>query len=120
VIDELALEIPRLYTRDKSVGDPNKLMPLFGIGAALSALCLNAKVHAVVPSAWKGQSAKPAHVHDHEYVITTRVKERLTPEELKVIDWTDSIKKSYDIADAVAIGLHHLGRFERHRVLARE
>lgn len=121
-VREIAAEVPQIYSRGggKTKADPNQLVPLFGISAALSALYPEAKVIDVQPSTWKGQSSKPEHVDDHEYVITTRVKERLSADELAVIDWTGSVKHSYDVADAIGISLYALGRFERRRAFARE
>ncbi len=130
-VDVLALEIPQIYQRagGTSKGDPNLLISLFGIGAALAALLPDAEVIYGVPKSWKGTTKKP-EIAKGKYIITTLVKERLAPEELAMIEWptvlskkavTDADRKrDWDVADALGVGLHWLGRFERTRVYARE
>lgn len=119
--DVLALEVPQIYQRaaGKSKGDPNKIMPLFGVGAALAALFPEAEVRFGTPHDWKGGVKKPKNVKE-PYAIQVRVLERLTEAEKKQIAWPTSIKQTYDVVDAIGIGLHHLGRFERRRIFARE
>ena len=121
---ELAVEIPQIYGRGggKTKGDPNYLLPLFGVQCAIAMLLrTHAKVTAYKPADWKGSTSKPLRQDGKvEYVITRRVKERLSADELKCVDWTQSVKHSWDVADAVALGLHHLGRFDRVRKFARE
>lgn len=117
----LALEIPQIYQRaaGKSKGDPNKIMPLFGIGAALAALFPVTVVHFGTPHDWKGGVKKPKSVKE-PYPIKAKVIDRLSDEEERTVAWPTNGKKEWDVVDAVGIGLHHLGRFERHRAFARE
>lgn len=119
--DVLALEVPQIYARaaGKSKGDPNKIMPLFGIGVALAALLPRSEVRFGVPHDWKGGVKKPKSVKD-TYAIEVRVLERLSMAEQAVISWPTNGRQVWDVVDAIGIGLHHLGRFERHRVLARQ
>ncbi len=119
--DVLALEVPQIYQRaaGKSKGDPNKIMPLFGIGAALAALFPVAKVMYGVPHDWKGGVSKPKTTKT-VYAVKPRVLDRLSPDEQNVIEWPTSVKKEWDVVDALGVGLFHLGRFQRHRVFARE
>lgn len=122
-VDTIACELPQIYSRgsNKSKGDPNKItLPLAMINAALSAFFPYAKVTSQQPHAWKGTTSKPKRVSDPEYVIIRRIKERLTPAEQKTIEWGGSIERTWDIADAIGVGLHHLGRFGAGRVFARE
>jgi Holliday junction resolvasome RuvABC endonuclease subunit len=125
--DQLVFELPQIYQRgaNKSKGDPNKnVLPLAMVGAAL-AMQSFAQVSTYQPHTWKGTTQKPKSVREEVvegkvYVIKTRVKERLLDVEKAVVDWTGSVEHSWDVADAIAIGLHHLDRFERKRVFARE
>jgi hypothetical protein len=121
---EIVVEIPQIYQRSagKTKGDPNHLLPLFGIQCALAmALRGYAKVTDYKPSEWKGSTRKPFNQSGEvEYVITKRVKARLSPEELTCVDWTRSVKHSWDVADAVGLALHHIGRLDRVRAYARE
>jgi len=122
-VDELAVELPQIYSRgaNKTKGDPNKTaLPMAMVDAALAAMLPQATVFSYQPHAWKGTTQKPKRVSDPEYVIIHRVRERLTPAEQQVINWGKSVERSWDIADAVAIGLFHLGRFGRVRTFARE
>jgi len=119
----LVVELPQIYQRgaNKTKGDPNKTcLPLAMVDAALSALLPLSAVRSIEPHSWKGTTEKPKKVSEPEYVITKRVKERLTPTELAAIEWGKSIERTWDIADAIGVGLHHLGRFERGRVLPRD
>jgi len=124
-LEQLVLELPQVYARGagKTKGDPNKnVLPLAMVDAALAALLSSSvEVFSFQPHAWKGSTSKPENASGAvEYVIVGRIKARLTADELRVIDWTKSVSHSWDVADAIGVGLHHLGRFERHRVLARE
>jgi hypothetical protein len=126
--DVLALEVPQIYSRGggKSIGDPNNIMPLFGVVAAIAALHPTAHVEWERPRGWKGNTCKPSNAKDG-YVIKERVLERLTKPEREVVAWpslsksTDTAKKQdWDVADAIGIGMFVLGRFERVRAFARE
>lgn len=118
----LVCELPQIYQRsgNKSKGDPNKnVLPLAMVNSALAAL-LKSRVEHMQPHAWKGNTKKPKRVTDSEYVIKRWVKMMLTSEELEVVDWTESIAHSWDVADAIGIGLAWLGRFKKHRNFARD
>jgi hypothetical protein len=126
VVDALALEIPQIYSRGKSKGDPNNIMPLFGVVSAIAALHPMATVEWERPRGWKGNTPKPDSAKA-KYVIKERVIERLSERELDLVAWpslnknTDVARKQdFDVADACGIGMHILGRFERVRAFARE
>jgi len=122
-IEQFVAELPQVYARgaNKSVGDPNKnVLPLAMIDASLAALLPRAEVKSYQPHSWKGSTQKPKSAKSGEYVIMSKVKSRLSENEIKVVDWTKSVSHSWDVADAIGIGLFHLGRFERVRVFARE
>lgn len=117
----LALEIPQIYQRaaGKSKGNPNKIMPLYGVATALAVLFPRADVRFGTPHDWKGGVKKPKSVKEL-YAIQPRVLERLAESEKRWIAWPTNGRHCWDLIDAVGIGLHHLGRFERRRVFARE
>lgn len=110
----VVFEWPRVYTAAKSKGDPNDLLPLVGVGMAMSAYlgesCIMYSVH---PHEWKGQLPKDA--------CHARILLRLTPSEAMVAAGAQRVAKSkaHNVLDAIGIGLHHLGRFGRERVIAR-
>lgn len=131
------VELPQVYQRGggvkkaKSKGDPNKVvLPLAMVDAAVRALLPMAKAISYKPHDWKGDIGKPVAGDgdmpdigmegEAEYIITTRVKARLEVFELPTVDWTTSKKLSWDVADAIGVGLHHFGRFDRKRVYPRE
>ena len=121
-VDLFVCEIPQIYPRgaNKTKGDPNKIViPLAMVNAAVAAR-LVVQVVTYQPHSWKGTTSKPKNTKSGEYVITTRVKSRLSEKELQAVDWTKSVSHSWDVADAIGVGLVHLGRFERIRVFARE
>ena len=128
VVDVLALEIPQIYSRagGKSKGDPNNIMPLYGVVSAIAALHETATVEWERPRGWKGNTAKPDSAKA-KYVIKERVIERLSACERDLVAWpslnknTDVARKQdWDVADAIGIAMHTLGRFERARAFARE
>lgn len=112
-VSEIALEWPRVYAtsirRGLSKEDPNDLLPLAGTDAALAALLGGVPCAAYAPSDWKGQMP-------HE-VLEARVRGRLRPAELHVLDEAASAAGAlgHNVVDAVGVGLHHAGRFRRRR-----
>lgn len=115
-IDALAVEWPRVYAtsirRGTSHADPNDLLPLAGVDAALAALVAPNTCASYCPSEWKGQVPKDTYA--------LRILDRLDASELAIVEAvSDSCKsKAHNVVDAVGIGLHHLGRLARRRVLA--
>lgn len=96
----LIVEFPRIYPkgpRDRR-SDPNDLLDVAGVAGAVAALFEN--VLWVFPQEWKGQVPKE--------VMNSRVKKRLTPEELRRITSVGAL--DHNTLDAVGIGLHLLGR----------
>jgi hypothetical protein len=102
-------EWPRVYTAGKLKGDPNDLLPLVAIGAAVCDPTLHNHAR-YYPYEWKGQLPG-------DDVVEARVRARLTPDELRVVNAKGS--KGHNVWDAVGIGLWHCGRFDRRRVIAR-
>lgn len=121
-VEALAFEWPQIYQPggDKTKGDPKVLLPLAGVDAAIAALFSEAtKVSKVQPHDWKGGVQKPKRVSD-PYPIEGKVRSRLTPEELANIQWPRAVKFTWDVSDALGVGLHALGRFEPRRSFPRE
>lgn len=110
-VHEIVIEWPKVYARGKSQGDPADLLPLVGVGMAVAGL-VGARFGVIVrsyePSEWKGQIPKGA-------AFVGRVKLRLEGTERSAIDLPIG-SLAHNVWDAIGLGLHHLGRFERVRV----
>lgn len=125
-LDELVIEFPRIYTAGKQVKrdsegrarstDPNDLLPLVGVGAALAALMPDTRVITRYPDEWKGQMGK--------IPMNIRAMGRLSADERKLVEAKDPDPakphdKGHNVWDAVGIGLHHVGRLDRVRIYPR-
>lgn len=114
-VDELVVEWPRIYAsrirEGSSKADPNDLLALCGVDAALAALLAPAKVTSYVPSEWKGSTPKE--------VCEARIKARLNKFELTVYAAAEAASKSkfHNVVDSIGISLFHLGRFDRKRAI---
>lgn len=102
----LVLEWPQVYRVSK--GDPNDLLPLAGVDAALTAL-LGVKTIHYLPMEWKGQLPKE--------VMVDRILQRLTPAERVLIPDVGAL--THNVIDSVGIGLHHIGRLQPKKVFPR-
>ena len=112
--DEAAYELPQVYTRDKSKGDPNDLMPLAAIIGGFVMRFPETKHTLYKPREWKGQLTKDA--------CHARITERLSEEEARTLIHSLSFVSAtlrHNALDAVGIGLFHLGRLTKKRVYAR-
>lgn len=130
-ITSVVIERMKVYPGRRTPGDPNKsLLPLVGVAYMIAARFPWAAHHEFeAPRDWKGT------IDGIE--VTRRVRERLTPEEFAAVSLPPSAcaecRKQFGaycvkgergcgadhVYDAVGIGLKHLGRFERTRVIAR-
>lgn len=123
LLDEIAVEWPQIYQRGdgKTKGDPNVNLPLAAVNGAVAALFPRVPVIAYRPHDWKQGIGKPKKVSE-TYAIEGKVRVRLSSEELKAFEanWPKNVHHSWDLVDSVGVGLHHLGRFERKRIFARE
>lgn len=116
-LDELAVEWPQIYVsqlragKGKKKADPNDLLALCGIDAALAAL-FKVSTKSYQPHEWKGGVDKDPH--------HLRIEGRLQPSELRVASEAreDAGSLEHNVMDAIGIGLFHLGRLERRRVIA--
>lgn len=103
---DIVVEWPQVYTKSK--GDPNDLLALAGIGAALVTHVYDIRPGQVdevihyLPREWKGQVPKTIH--------QTRIKKALAPEEIAKISAPKSLL--HNVYDAVGLGLFRLGRMK--------
>lgn len=108
----LIFEWPRIYAERIRMGkkgaDPNDLLVLAGVCAAVSALLPYAYAICYEPSEWKGSVPGDTFLD--------RIIERLTPQERAFVP---EGKHAHNGIDSIGIGLKHLGRLERRRVIAR-
>lgn len=114
-LDALALEWPHIYAKrireGKTKEDPNDLLALCGVQASIATLLEEAETYSYLPAEWKGQMKKePCH---------QRIADRLAvPEQNVLILASDEAGSlSHNIWDAVGIGLFHLGRFDKKKVI---
>lgn len=103
-VGALVCEYPQIYGPAFSKGDNNDLLALAGVGSALAALYPDVPVTTVLPREWKGQVPKET--------MHGRIRGRLDGSEADV--WHAAEKRGgalfHNTADAVGIGLWHLGR----------
>lgn len=111
----LVVEWPQVYAAVKSKGDPNDLLAVAGVGAAVStmlAVCVanNARgvaldVRYISPADWCGQLPKIEKQSEvWNSPRTRRIVSRLSRQEKEVVTMR------HDAIDAIGIGLHVLGR----------
>lgn len=116
-IDALAAEWPPVYAPGKETkGGPKAVIPLAGVCGAVAALLEPESVTSYLPAEWAGQVRKAETVKGAK--TSPRAKKivrRLSADEMAV--W--STVKYHDTIDAIGIGLRHVGRFDRIRVIAR-
>jgi hypothetical protein len=103
----VVIEVPQVYMPKYTKGDPNRsLTPLFlQAGALLGAFGLRVKHQTVLPKEWKKQTPKP--------IMTARVKERLSEQELGRVVLPRAKSLHHNIWDGIGIGLFATGRLGR-------
>lgn len=111
-VDVLVYEWPQVYTAKKSKGDPNDLIALAAVGAALAGLLDGQLVeeHTPTPAEWTGGVPKVTRGNPWRSPRGARVAARLSAAERALVP------DSHDAIDSVGLGLWYLGRFERARV----
>lgn len=114
--EALVLEWPQTYSGRASRGVTDDLFPLAALDGALVARFNPPRVVTYTPHDWKGSIQKPKSAKD-SYIIRERVEARLSDEEKLVIHWPTNGRHSWDVADAIGIGLFYLGRFDRMRAI---
>ena len=99
-------EWPQVY--ENSPANPNDLVGLAAVGAAFATASRAGEQLTVLPREWKGSI-------DGDTMVE-RIKARLTPVEQALLP---TGRLAHNAIDAVGIGLHHLGRLNRKRVIHR-
>lgn len=95
---DVVCEIPQVYTRDKSKGNPNTLVELACAGSFVLGR-LKGTPHTVLPAEWKGQLPKE--------VVEERCKIHLSKEEKeRILLPIKSLR--HNVWDAIGIGLFFL------------
>jgi len=132
-IDQFVAEWPQTYGGRAAAGDANDLFPLAGVVAALATLMLTERgrgfarvgadavsVSYFSPHDWKGGVQKPDSV-SKPYPIEGKVRARLDSAEVAALtrEWPSNVRHTWDVTDAVGVGLKQSGRFERQRAYAR-
>jgi len=113
VIDiELLLEKQQTYGGKAARGDANDLFPLAAINGALVAYIKSRRTISYFPREWKGNV--------NADIMIERIKSRLTTEEMSTVMLTSAKSLHHNIWDAVGIGLYHLCRLEKTRIIHRE
>lgn len=111
--ETLVLEWPQIYAApQRGQKDPNNLLCLAGIDAALVGSLQPLKVEHFLPHEWKGNLPKETAHHP-------RVMARLSDDEKARIKKAPSADLQHNIVDAVGLGLFYLGRMDRKRIIAR-
>lgn len=125
----LVLEWPQHYSGRAARGGGDDLLSLAAVDGAIAALFylngvtaklrdpnfqFSVEVQHVTPHDWKGSIPKPKR-QSEPYIVRERVVDRLSEAECAVVEWPKNKKLGWDVADAIGIGLHALGRFERKR-----
>lgn len=111
-VDSIVVEWMQIYPGRRKKVDPNtSLLPLVGVVAAVSALLpAAAQRTSYQPRAWKGTQDGDA--------CTRRIERHMTEAEKGVIrDCPAGLR--HNVIDAVGIGLFHLGRLKKQRVISR-
>ena len=108
---KIAYERPQIYTAAKSKGDPNDLIALAAIGAAVVAWYCSDRIlpqgFSIVtptPAEWAGQIPKATKGNAMNSPRAQRILSRLT--ELEIA----RMPNQHDAIDSVGLGLHALGR----------
>lgn len=100
--NHLVIELPQVYVRSRSKGDPNDLIMLAGLVGAFVYNFDSRDGHKLYkPAEWKGQVPKD--------IMETRIKGRLSEAELHAVE-LPARSLAHNVWDAVGLGLAHLGR----------
>ena len=105
--DYLVIEIPQIYTRAKSKGDPDDLLRLAILVGEIEAVFTGVQKIEVRPRGWKGTIKKARRIQ--EYIIHKRNAAFLGPAG-RYASSIQSVPKSlaHNVADAVGIGIWFL------------
>lgn len=109
LFDRVVIELPQVYARGKSKGDPNDLILLAAVCGAVAARCTG-EVVTYRPREWAGNIPKATTGDPWESPRGRRIWSRLADSERA------GVEKSHDAVDAAGIGLFDLGRLTPRRV----
>ncbi len=105
----LVYEWPQIYSVGKSKGDPNDLLALAAIGAAVARALpatLGCRINILTPTPREWQGGTSKSIKGDPWISTRgyKLKARLTPAEI------ERIPNSHDAIDAVGLALHATDR----------
>jgi hypothetical protein len=108
--EAVIVELPQVYTRDKSKGDPNDLIAVAAVAGAImdryaSLARVGHKLY-VLPGEWKG--GVPKTTKSGQNPIKNRCQVDLRPQELGNIALPTAMSLQHNVWDAVGIGLWYL------------
>lgn len=107
-VDRLIIEHPRVYPGSaQQKGDPNDLLDVAAVGAAVASWCNYRETETVFPSEWKGQVPKET--------MTERIRRSLSDIERHNIAKCKA-SLMHNVLDACGIGLWRLGRINRRAI----
>lgn len=120
IAQQLAFEWPQIYADGKGKGDPNELLAMVAVNAALLTAMFvmgatrGCQVSATTykPADWIGQLPKTTRGKASASPRAQRIYSRLSP-----VEFTH-VPDQHDAIDAVGLGLHHLGRLGVRRALS--
>lgn len=113
-ITHMAAEIPQVYTRGKSKGDPNDLIPLaLVVGEVSGQLGPGVDVWMPTPAEWIGQLPKVTRGDPWASPRGLRIRSRLDADEFRLVE-----DVRHDAVDAIGLCLAKRGRMDRRRVFA--
>lgn len=131
-IDRLVVEWPQVYSgRQRSTKNPNDLLPLAGIDAALFTLLPGVSAHQYLPREWKGTVDPDEMIRRTKSRLSTLEFARAVAalpagkagctcaHQMAVAPCTASGCKWHNVWDAIGIGLKYFGRLEKMRVIHR-
>ncbi len=118
----LAVEWPQVYRASKSKGDPNDLLGLAGVCAAVATLYPGAEVRSYLPDEWE-PCPKVSPERKARGLGPIDSEAFASPRGLRIAGLLSEAERaclirSHDVVDAVGIGLFALGRLKKHRVFA--
>lgn len=109
-VDVLVYEWPQVYRASKAKGDPNDLIALAAVGAALAGMLCPRVIVTPTPAEWTGGLPKVTKGDPWRSPRGRRIASRLSPAERALVP------DSHDAIDSVGLGLWYLGRLDPVRV----
>lgn len=109
--EAVIVELPQVYTRDKSKGDPNDLIAVAAVAGAIMDHYIRYSTsetdkQLVLPFAWKGNV--PKETKSKQNPIKNRCVADLVPQEMGNVVLPKAVKIQHNVWDAVGLGLWYL------------